>query len=349
MNRRRKSTVSANDTRQVMFITLVAAVVPLLFFPGNLGITFTVGAVALFLTEVLYYMAVVFAFNSSSGLQVAFVGAAVTFLYRLALGAVFGLMVFALGGLSLDESLTMGLTSYLPAVLLHSLAAPFVMLGVVKTLIEKLEGDQDFIVRPDLTGAVSPVNNFTSSQPGRPTPEMAQGLGAESPSTMAPRVDFERTTDLSALEGEPRTESLLHDRINANGFERAVNYLGEMAPVLIAAVTDREGLELASFTRRGFTSWSWSPLTMGLIEENINIFSRHGRSALDGVKLDFEDVRIVARRIGNFDLLIVAERHEEDLLGLRVNQACEMIEKYVSNRYDNKLFVNTEESDVRSA
>lgn len=332
-----------------MFFTMVAAVVPLLIYPGDFGIKFTVGAVALFITEVVYYMAIVFSFNSSSGLQVAFVGAAVTFLYRLSLGAVFGLMVFALGELSFDESLTMGLTSYLPAVVLHSLAAPFVMLGVVRALIEKLEGDQDFIVRPDLTDAVSHVNKFSSAQSGRPTQNMSPVLDDGNPPALSPLADFERNANAPLSEREPKKELLLHDRLNANGFERAVNYLGEMGPVLIAAVTDREGLELASFTRRGFTSWSWSPLTMELIQENINIFSRHGRSALEGVKLDFDDVRIVARRINNFDLLVVAERHEDDLLGLRVNQACEMIQKYVTNRYDNKLFVNTEESDVRSA
>ena len=332
-----------------MFFTMVAAVVPLLLYPGDLGIKFTVGAVALFITEVVYYMAIVFSFNSSSGLQVAFVGAAVTFLYRLSLGAIFGLMVFALGELSFDESLTMGLTSYLPAVVLHALVAPFVMLGVVKALINKLEGDQEFTVRPDLTGAVSQVNKFTSAETLRQASETSLGFDPGSSQLLASATDFEGNAHESALDSGPRKESLLYDRINANGFERAVNYLGEMAPVLIAAVTDREGLELASFTRRGFASWSWSPLTMGLIQENINIFSRHGRSALEGVKLDFDDVRIVARRINNFDLLVVAERHEEDLLGLRVNQACEMIEKYVSSRYDNKLFVNTEESDVRSA
>jgi len=46
---------------------------------------------------------------------------------------------------------------------------------------------------------------------------------------------------------------------------------------------------------------------------------------------------------------VISERQSDDVLGIRINQALEMIRKFVDERYSDKLNLNAESIHVRSA
>ena len=50
----------------------------------------------------------------------------------------------------------------------------------------------------------------------------------------------------------------------------------------------------------------------------------------------------------SFSLMVIAERQIDDFLNIRINQALEIIGKYVAERYSRKLFVNVERTYVPS-
>ncbi|MFQ5607106.1 MAG: hypothetical protein ACE5GA_04100 [Candidatus Zixiibacteriota bacterium] len=135
---------------------------------------------------------------------------------------------------------------------------------------------------------------------------------------------------------------------DASGFERAVEYLGMNSAVRVAAVVDFDGLEVASLGRAGYEPDRWSPFALSMFDNNSVIFSSYGKDVPQKVELLFDDLRVECRLIGHLFLLIVAERHDDELLGVRVNQACEMIEKYTSERYSPELFASMEGTDVPS-
>jgi hypothetical protein len=154
-----------------------------------------------------------------------------------------------------------------------------------------------------------------------------------------PAPSFERKIVESKQELAPGHEN--------NGFERAVKYLGEHHAVQLAAVVDNEGLTMASYHRGLFSSDDWAPLSLLFQSANEKILGRNtGGCTPDRLDIGFGHNKIAIVKSANFNLLVISNRDEDELLGIRISQAAEMIKKYTSERYGKLLSPVTEEKYV---
>ncbi len=336
--RGRQEKFGSRDVLQLTVFSLVVVLGPLLLYPRDFSVSFEIGLGALVILEALYYSVVLTFLNSGSGLMATLLGAAISLAYRFFLALLFGVMVYAPGGVSFQTAFFEGLHGYWPAFCVFALSSPFVMLSLVKHIIDRLDDAEETPVGARKTPAQPRVGE---------APGGAAGLSA------APYFPHTQEGQADAASTDPAEYSFGADASReqpggASGFERAVGYLGMNAAVRVAAVVDFDGLEVAAISRAGFVSQAWSPFALPMFDNNSEIFSHYGKDVPQKVELFYDDLRIECRLIGAFFLLIVAERHDDELLGVRVNQATEIIEKYISERYSPELFVNMEGNDVRS-
>lgn len=353
----RQTSFGSRDFMQILVFTLVVILGPLLLYPHTLGVSFTIDLTTLIIVEAIYYVIVLSIMNSGSGLPATVVGAMISLVYRGLLSAAFGLMVSAPGSLSVSSSIWLGLNGYWLAYGVFIFCSPFVMLSVVRWIVDSLDTSSE--QAPLRAGALDRQSSAISS------PSSSVSSPSFSGSRQAPTVSPDSAPTSSGLMGHlpadqnaptapPREFAFgsaddRKDLAALSGFERGVRYLGEDASVMVAAVVDPDGLELASFSRKGFDSGSWSPFAVSIQEENSWIFSQTEKNSPNSIEMRYDDLRIDCRQVGRFLLFVVAEIHDGDLLSIRVSQACEMISKYVTARYSHQAMADMEENYVRSS
>lgn len=334
--RSRQEKFGSRDILQLIVFSLVVVLGPLLLYPRNFDLSPEIGLGALVILEALYYTVVLTFINSGSGLMATLLGVVISLVYRVFLAFLFGVMVYAPGGVTFQTAFLEGLYGYWPAFSVFALCSPFVMLSLVKHIIDSLDYTEE-----------SPVG--VAGVPSHPR----AGVAGASSFANAPYFPHAQESQAAAPTADPSEFTFGADAdreqlAGASGFERAVEYLGMNAAVRVAAVVDFDGLEMASISRAGYVSQTWSPFALSMFDNNSEIFSRYGKETPQKIELFYDDLRIECRLIGAFFLIVVAERQADELLGVRVNQAGEMIEKYISERYSQELFANTEGKDVRS-
>jgi hypothetical protein len=269
-------------------------------------------------------------------------------------------MIFAPGAELWSLAFAQGVNGYWPAFGLFVLCSPFVTMSLVKWCVDRLDSqDASTSVSSSRSEMSSDASMSPMNAPVQPYLSRGSSSGSEpnlSTQIAAPKSAFEvgadhTDGDASEFAFGADTEREQHDR--TNGFERGVRYLAEHAAVRVAAIVDSDGFQLAGFGRLGFAAEAWAPMALTIIENNSETLARFGAARPGRVELDYDNLRIDCRSVGMFYLLVVSERHADDLLGVRVSQACEMINKYVSVRYSekvmNSLTAKMEEQDVRSA
>jgi hypothetical protein len=238
--------------------------------------------------------------------------------------------------MQLKVSLTLGMSGYLPAILFHVALAPFILKPVVSQLYP-VEGEK-------------PASSFTPKT-------VPATLGKAGSSTPVKQSLAAADTQPNRVVSQPRRAETFAKRAEvsggiareARGFERAVNYIGEHASVNLAAVVDSEGLLLGSFRRGPIDPDTWAPLALLFMDESRKVLRRGQVNGLEKVDLVLKDKRLVVARPDGCYLLVVAERHDDDLLNIRINQALEMIGKFVAERYSSRMNANAERIHVPSA
>lgn len=137
---------------------------------------------------------------------------------------------------------------------------------------------------------------------------------------------------------------------DTNGFERAVKYLGEHHAVLLAAVVDHEGLTLAAFKRGPENIERWTSYSLLFQKANEDLLHKNNQNdCLDHLDLTFGTNRLSIIRTGSFNLLVLSDSEQDDLLSIRVTQAADIIRKYTSERYGKLLLAETEEQYVSNS
>lgn len=344
----RQPEYGSREITQLVVFSLVVALGPLLLYPRTLGFELHLGMGLLFLLEAIYFSIVFSILNSGSGLGATVVGTLVAFGYRIALAAFFGLMIYLPGAESFSDGFWLGINGYWPAHLTFAITSPFVTLSFVQWLVDSLDTG-DSTSRPSKGKAPrsertahSPIERpgMHSSTPGL---KPAHSSSYQSPLSS---FDVQEQSSANAAEFAFGADESRSAHASANGFERAVRYLAEDGSVRVASIVDPEGLELASFSRMGFVSSAWSPLALTLFENNSRVFSRHGCNTPNHIDLVYNDCKIDGRAVGPFYLVVVSERREDDLLGVRLNQACEMMHKFIAARYNPEVIAGLEERHV---
>jgi hypothetical protein len=328
--------ISSRVSLQTALITCVLLIVPVAVFPSRLGTELVRAAWSVILLEVLYYVVSSFVLFREEQMFRRLQVAGICLVYRLSVGAVFGLVVTASYGMSLTVGLRLGMISYLPAVILHVLAAPYALRGVLASPTARRNASRRAVVRPPQTKeAPSGMTSIAISK--------EKGIVSES-TAGAPYAEQVAARPISArLESQTSSQN-----VEPNGFDRAVRYVGEHGSVFLVAIVDNEGLLLANFRRGNYQAEDWAPLALVFLDVNTGVLIKNRLTAPEKIDLVLKDKRVVIARDTMFSLLVLSERVADETLNIRINQAMDMIRRYAAERYGRKSETNAEKIHVSS-
>ncbi len=324
--------ITERVVRPILLFSLLILITPMVLFPAQLGMGLAKVSLLYAVYELVYYGVAVFFFHRRFTFFQVAQTAGVCLIYRLLLGAVFGLLIAALYSLNLTVSLTLGMSSYLPAILLHIAATPFILKPFIRELfpvsaVRRLseQGFSPVVVREQ--GKSSFTVSTEKKSTDSPFPVINE---QELPARYAPRSD----------------SLLLTGAQDTNGFDRATRYIGEVNSVCLAAVVDREGLVLGHFKRGMTDAEALAPFSLLFSDTSCQVLKRVGWGSPEKIDILLHDKRIVVAREETFSLMVVAHRQVEDLLTIRINRGLESIKKYMEERYTQKVPLNTERTYV---
>ncbi len=310
-----------NIRRLILLLSLVLVAVPMVLFPHRLGISFSGGSALFLLYEMIFYGVVLYAFRRDARLSTLMVGAALTLVYRLVLGAAFGVTIIIMYSLDSSIAFSLGMAKYMPGIILQVLAAPFVLrpvyLGMAASLSPVSEPHYRRGARREVIGEASAVT----------TPSLRENL-------ISPAAPAGRSETAS-----PNTPAGSDD----NQFDRAMAYLGESGAVRMALLVDLEGLPLARFNRSPEEPEDWAPYALVSLERNCNFAAWNGQQELpERVDVGFRSQRLLIRRIDRLILMLVTEPNVDETIHIRIAQAADMIRKYMNERYSPAIFARVE-------
>ena len=324
--------ISGRALWQLQLFSLICLIVPMIVYPAMLGTELQKFSPTYIVGEVLFYVLVTFVLYRQVTFFQAIQISGLCLIYRLLLGCVFSFLLAVVHSISIDISFTLGMFSYLPSLLLHIVATPLVL-------------------KPVLDGA------FTESFKGRNlrTAEMSTSETRDSESTTlvyskerksskaASRPIHNPVSTKKPSEYKSGRETQ-YTSVDLNGFDKATKYLGEDGSVRLAVVLDNEGLLLSNFTRGGLAAEDIAPYALTIAAACADKIGRLEFDAPERIEFMLKNERIVLATQEHWTLMIIAERRSDDLLDIRINQAIEMIKKYMSERYSQKLHPTMERS-----
>jgi predicted regulator of Ras-like GTPase activity (Roadblock/LC7/MglB family) len=328
--------LTGRERRYILLFSLIILLIPMIIFPRQLGTELAKASFINAFYELVFYGIVIFLFNSRVTLINLLQACGACLVYRFALGAVFGLLIAAAYAMDLRVAVTMGMSSYLPAIILHVVAVPFILRPALAQIYYRRPARRP--ARP-----VIPVEDTPRS--GRST---RAARDHREPTARTDRTPSTRPTRQSASEESTLEMAARPVSGDATGFDRAVQYVGEHAAVELAAVIDHEGLLLANYCRGTVDPEDWAPLALLFLTDNARIADRRSLGEPGKVGVIFDDKRVEIARVDSLTLMVLSDRQSDDFLNIRINQAIEMIGKYYAERYSEQNVANAERTHVSS-
>jgi predicted regulator of Ras-like GTPase activity (Roadblock/LC7/MglB family) len=322
-------TITGREVRQILLLSLLILIAPMVLFPEQLGLGLAKVSLLYAVAELFYYAVVVFFLHRQASLFQVVQTAGVCLIYRLLLGAAFGLLIAALYSMNLSIALTLGMSRYMPALLLHIAATPFVLKPAIEAFSDVEEVPPGRVHEPVPSERPAPETKVSPQRPVS-SPPHELSLRHETLPTAAVRHDAPTSTGIT----------------DANGFDRATRFIGEDSSVLLAMVIDHEGLLLGQFKRDSIEAEDVAPLALVFSEANEQVLKRTGWGSAERIDVFLSDRRIIVAREKSFNLMVVAHRQVEDLLTIRINRGLELIKKYMAERYNQKRHTNAERTYV---
>ena len=327
--------LSGRIAQRLLLFSLVALIVPMVVFPAHFGVELAQASLLNVMYELIFYGLVVFLFHRRSTLLQLVEAAGICLVYRLALGAIFGVVIAAWYSLNLTIALSLGMSGYLPAVLFQIAVTPFILIPVTDQLYRRGRPARERPAAEAVPEAPEKVRTATA---------VPRHRGSVLDSSAARPVASSRA---AAVEETARDGGVpVRHPSETNGFERAVRYIGEHGSVHLAAVVDAEGLLMAGMSRGGAVAEEWSPLALLFLQCNDEVLRRGDFGESEKLDIALADQRVSVARCGDFCLMVVAERQQDDVLNIRIHQALDIIEKYVAERYGRLFNHNAEKVHV---
>ena len=282
--------------------------------------------------ELIFYGAVVALFDRGATLRGLLPVAAICFVYRMALGAVFSFTIAAIYSMNVGISLRLGLFEYMPVILTYIVVTPFILKPVLKQF--RLRKENELVPKqPFVTDGQISEDRMSTAELQTHSPSVPQSNEFQKPDVYTEpeiQMDTQPEMPLSSI----------------NGFERATRYIGEDASVQLVAVIDDEGLMLGHFYRGDVDLDDWAPFPFLLRNANKDVFARAVSGDPEKIRVDLADMRITVAFEESFNLLVVSERQAEEFINIRINQGLEIIRKYITERYSRNMFDKPERTYV---
>ena len=314
--------LSGRIVRQMILFTLIVLIIPMILFPNRLGTELFRGSIYYGLFELLFYGIVLYIFNRDTSLINLIKSAGLCLVARLLIGAVYGLLIIAMYPMNFSIAMTLATSSYLPAVLLHITATPFIL----KPLFSE---DEERTSRPRSRQSMTLTSDFTA----KPQPAK-KGVQHD--------TSRQQQTDFSSFNSRKRRSESNPKQKMENGFQNAVQYIGEYGSVLMAAVIDHEGLLMAGFHRSRYEPEDFAPFALPIMQGQAELYKKMKLPIPEKTDMQFETNRMIIASEKYYSLIVISERTADDVLNIRINQALEMIKTYTAERYSEKLIGNAE-------
>ena len=327
--------VSGRVTRQILLLSLLVMIVPMIVFPEQFGFLLGQASFLSLAYEFVFYGLIVFLFNRRASLWQLLQISGVCLLYRFGIGMLFGLLITVMYSMRLTVSLTLGMFSYLPAVLLHIAAAPFILMPLIRLLYP-------FERRPQRSAepiqSAAPPRAETHQETGPVSLVASKERGYQPPPQPRPQPAPRKRP------GRDSTPAVKE----VNGFDLATRHVGGDASVQLVTLVDAEGLLLSRFTRGELDAEDYAPYSMLYFQNAQTVLDRSGLGASEKMDLTLKGNRVILVRDCGVCMMIMAERRGDDLLNIRVNQGMEIVKKYMTERYGENTADNVERTYVSS-
>lgn len=313
--------ISGEAAKRLLLYSLILLVVPLILFPERLGTYLQDYSSTNIVLELLFYLLLTFVlYRQGNALQmvaIVFIGLG----YRLLISMIFSILISAFYDISSGVAFSMGMYGYLPSLLFQVFATQFIIKNTM---------DEIFFSRPRIRRSRPSVTATADSvEIGTSTFVVTKEKKATRPDSPPPR--------------SIQTQSSFQDRLavaespvvggDAQGFDKATRYIGEDGSVKLAAVVDHEGLLLSNFTRGGIIAEDVAPFALLIKANGAGSMNFLSYGCPERVEFQLSNDRVVLCYEETYCLMVIAERHSDDLLNIRINQAMEMVKKYMSERY----------------
>ena len=296
------------EMRGILLVSLFIMVVPLIFFPKDFGLKMSWSLFLLVALELGWYMSVFFVvFSKTSALKV-FLFAVVTLGYRIGLGIGFGMLLLIMFSQPLSSSLRLGIYQYIPAFLLQALMSPFVLKPLLVAFMRKTKGVER-------------------------TPAKFEKEAVESvPSSFIPERSRERLNLRESISSQKEIKVT-----REAGLEGILHYLREYAGVKAAILVDQEGLVVAEDSLSDFDPEKVASFARYLKETNDQLLHKMGEKASERIGIYTSNLWICLNQVGNFTLVVVSDRHTDELLSVRILQSTEMTKRFLAERYQQNI------------
>lgn len=306
--------VQARETRHTVLLFLIVIVLPLIFYPKNLGVGFDMSPILWIILELIYFGVVLWTINDDPPLKGLAYSLMICFGFRLCAGVGFAVLLVLMNGVGVGTAFASGLSSYKPAVLLHTLSAPFIMLTILKPVLGM--AGQKVKSRFSITrlSEVSPSES-DQSEPAKNEPEYVTKNPPRG------RVIPMQPAAADTFESSPKS------------FDHAVDHVFALSAVRFCVLLNNEGLPVAYAGDELVHRDVWAPIGRLLSEQVQSILLRAGDLVLQGFDLSLDTYRLHSVQVCGMWLLVGADRQSEELEKVRINQAVEMIRRTFETKY----------------
>jgi len=302
--------VQPQEIRHTALLFLIIAIVPLIFYPNDLGLELDSSMVLYILVELIYFGLIVYLFMDSPPARIAITASFMCLGFRICAGLCFAILLFLITGVNVGEAFSGGMWLYKPAIMLHTLTTPFILLSLFRTYFnvkEKEEGAKF---------AYSPASPAQTEEERIPTrPEIATHRQHTQPVIIGAAKDV-----------EPVEKSL-------KDFDSAVRHVFELSAVKFCVLFDNDGLPVAFAGDDIALRDIWAPIGRLIGEQIQQNLARVGDLVLEGFHLELDAYRLHLASVCEMWLLVGADRQSEELEKVRMGQAVEMIKRIYHQKY----------------
>jgi hypothetical protein len=306
--------IQPRETRHAILLLSIVIVLPLIFYPKSLGVGFDMSPVLWVILEFLYFGVVLWTINDDPTPKGLSLSLLICFGFRVCAGFGFAMLLVLMNGVNIGQAFGAGLLGYKPAVILHTLSAPFIMLNIVRSLL----GTSSRKVRSRFT--ITSLSDTATEETSQPTQQKAE------PEYVRKNPPRGRVIPMQP----PISETVESAPKN---FDNAVNHVFELSAVRFCVLFDSEGLSVAYAGDDIVHRDVWAPIGRLIGEQVQSSLLKAGDLVLQGFDLSLDTYRLHSVSVCGMWLLVGADRQSEELEKVRINQAVEMIKKAFETKY----------------
>lgn len=315
---------SNQDYRHASLMAAIIAVVPLIFYPGSLGLNFKISLFPFLLLEVAYYWVIFGIFLRGASFGNVLVSGIIGLVGRIAIGVVFAFLLMAMHATGLGEAFAAGIYKYKPAMFLQVVSFPFILMPLLKGYMPEKSRKKARVV-------IQTADKIAHDQ----------AKENEKPRTIIGAPDYKDRKIIgvkTAAAEKPYT-----------GFDEALKYVGELSAVRFAILIDSKGLPVSFYGENLSLRNLWSAIGIYAAEKIREALKRAGEFDLEAFELMLDVYRLHMVQVEELYLFVAADKESGETEKVRVAQAANMIRKIYQERYSIKPDVNArEESYVPS-